>query len=63
MAFITQHTEGGMTKMPRPYLILVNGVLWDRKMTQKFAWKVCNELRAKGLAATVAYQPKNLKEL
>jgi hypothetical protein len=41
--------------MKRPYLILVNGALWDRKMTAKFANKVARELNEKGVKAVVAY--------
>ena len=41
--------------MGRPYLILVNNVLWDRKLTLHGAKKVCAELQAKGLQAVVGY--------
>lgn len=42
--------------MTRPYLILVNGKLWDRKLTERYAVKVAQELRDKGLKASVAYE-------
>lgn len=42
--------------MGRPYLVLVNGKLWDRKLTRIGAQKVVNFLRAKGLPAAVAYE-------
>jgi N-acetylmuramoyl-L-alanine amidase len=45
----------GGDSMTRPYLILVNGVLWERKMTLKFAQKVARELNDKGVKAVVAY--------
>lgn len=42
--------------MNKPYLILVNGVLWDRKLTRAGAQKVVDMLRAKGMAAAMAYE-------
>ena len=42
--------------MDRPYLVLVDEKLWDRKLTRLGAEKVARELREKGLQATVAYQ-------
>lgn len=42
--------------MKRPYLILVNGVLWDRKITKAGALKVIEALRDKGLNAVLAYK-------
>ena len=41
--------------MPKPFLILVNNVLWDRKLTLHGAKKVVAALQAKGLAAVVGY--------
>lgn len=42
--------------MNRPYLILVNGVLWDRKLTKQGAEKVIEVLRERGLNAVLAYE-------
>ncbi len=41
--------------MNKPYLILVDGKLWDRKLTKAGALKVIEALRAKGLNAVLAY--------
>lgn len=41
--------------MEKKYLIMVNGVLWDRKLTHAGARKVAETLRAKGLNASVSY--------
>lgn len=41
--------------MNRPYLILVNNVLWDRKLTKAGAVKVIEVLLEKGLKAVLAY--------
>lgn len=42
--------------MNKPYLILVNGLLWDRKLTKKGAMAVIETLRDRGLNAVLAYQ-------
>lgn len=42
--------------MNRPYLVLVDGKLWDRKLTKIGAQKVVTFLREKGLAASLAYE-------
>lgn len=41
--------------MTRNYLILVNGKLWARKLTQVGAQRVADMLIERGLRATVAY--------
>lgn len=43
--------------MNKPYLILVDGKLWDRKLTKHGAMKVITFLRqTKGLNAVLAYE-------
>ncbi len=42
--------------MNRPYLILVDGKLWDRKLTKGGAEKVIEALKDKGLKAVLAYE-------
>lgn len=42
--------------MRKPYLIVVDGKLWDRKLTKAGALKVIQVLRAKGLNAVLAYE-------
>lgn len=42
--------------MNKPYLILIDGKLWDRKLTRLGAMKVVDALRAKGLKAVLAYK-------
>jgi len=41
--------------MNKPYLIMVNNILWDRKLTKAGALKVVEMLKSKGLAAVLAY--------
>ncbi len=41
--------------MNKPYLILVDGKLWDRKLTRAGAQKVVAALREKGLEAVIQY--------
>jgi hypothetical protein len=41
--------------MTKPYLILVNNVLWDRKLTKHGAMKVIELLKERGLNASLAY--------
>ncbi len=41
--------------MNKPYLILVDGKLWDRKLTKAGALKVIASLRSKGLDAVLGY--------
>lgn len=41
--------------MNKAYLILVNGVLWDRKLTKAGAMRQVEFLRDKGLNAVLAY--------
>lgn len=41
--------------MNKPYLILVNNILWDRKLTKHGALKVIAMLRDKGLNAVLGY--------
>lgn len=41
--------------MNKPYLIIVKGQLWDRKLTKIGAEKVIYFLRNKGLEAVLAY--------
>lgn len=47
--------------MKRPYLILVDGRLWDRKLTRAGAMKVVEELRDKGLNASLAYELEEIQ--
>lgn len=42
--------------MNKPYLIMVNGVLWDRKLTKHGAVKVIELLQERGLNAVLAYE-------
>lgn len=42
--------------MNRPYLILVDSKLWDRKLTKAGANKVIDLLKDRGLNAVLAYQ-------
>lgn len=42
--------------MTRPYLVMVDGKLWDRKLTAGGARKVISDLRDKGLNAVLAYE-------
>jgi len=41
--------------MTLPYLIMVNNILWDRKLTKSGALKVVEMLKGKGLNAVLAY--------
>lgn len=41
--------------MSRPYLIIVDGKLWDRKLTRRGALGVIEMLRGRGLNAVLAY--------
>ncbi len=41
--------------MNKPYLILVNGLLWERKLTKAGALKVIAELQDKGVNAVLGY--------
>jgi hypothetical protein len=43
-------------KVNKPYLIMVNGVLWDRKLTKHGAVKVIELLQERGLNAVLAYE-------
>jgi len=42
--------------MTRPYLVMVDGKLWDRNLTKGGALKVVEALREKGLKAALAYE-------
>jgi hypothetical protein len=42
--------------MRKPYLIMVNNKLWDRKLTRLGALKVIETLKSKGLNAVLAYE-------
>lgn len=42
--------------MKKPYLVLVNGVLWNRNVTRIGAAKVIVTLQARGLNAVLAYE-------
>ena len=42
--------------MKPSYLILVNGVLWDQKLTEAGALQVCQFLRLSGLKAEVKHE-------
>lgn len=47
--------------MNKPYLILVNGVLWDRKLTKHGALKVIATLKERGINAVLAYDVEMTK--
>lgn len=47
--------------MERQYLILVNGVLWERKLTKSGALKVIEELQGRKLNAVLAYSIEDVK--
>lgn len=47
--------------MDRPYLILVDGKLWDRKLTKNGAMGVIDGLREKGLDAVIGYDMEMTK--
>ncbi len=42
--------------MNKPYWIMVNGNLWDKKLTKHGALRVIAELKEKGLNAVLAYE-------
>ena len=46
--------------MAKPYLVLVNGRLYDRTMTKKFALKVIAKLQLRGIMASLAYDHTGL---
>ena len=45
--------------MNRPYLVMVNNVLWDRKLTRAGAMKTIEMLIGRGLKAVLAYSLDN----
>lgn len=47
--------------MRKPYLILVAGRLWERKLTHQGAEKVVAVLRERGLQAVLAYESEGME--
>lgn len=45
--------------MRQPYLILVDGRLFDRKLTKAGALRVVDMLQERGLPAVMAYEMEN----
>lgn len=51
----------GVIIMDRPYLIMCDGKLWDRKLTKGGAMKVIELLKERGLNAVLAYDAEMTK--